>query len=64
MAREYEIRNNEGQLFCKCQTGDDGVHLVTKNCSISMQELIVKMQEPACGYRGRMNHKEMKRKIS
>ena len=30
MASEYEIRNEDGQLFCKCQTGDGDVRLVTE----------------------------------
>ena len=64
MASEYEIRNEDGQLFCKCQTGDGDVRLVTKNCSISMREFILKVHEPIHGHRGKMRrHKEIKDRI-
>lgn len=52
MASEYEIRNEDGQLFCKCQTGDGDVRLVTKNCSISMREFILKVHYHWCQTHG------------
>lgn len=47
MASEsYDIRTADGKLFCKCQNDDGDVRLVGKNCSMSMQELILKVHDP------------------
>ena len=55
MASEsYDIRTADGKLFCKCQNNDGDVRLVGKNCSMSMQELILKVHDPMYRRSGKM----------
>ena len=65
MASEsYEIRTADGKLFCKCLNNDGEVRLVGKNCSMSMQEFVLKVHDPAYRSRGkRRRPQEMKGSI-
>lgn len=43
---DYEIRTEDGKLFCRCQNNNGDVWLVGKNCSMSIQELVLKASNP------------------
>ncbi len=45
---EYEIRNENGELFCKCTRDSGGsIKMTVKGTSITLQELQVKALNPA-----------------
>ena len=44
---EYEIRNEKGELFCKCRRDSAGnIRMLVKGTSISLQELQEKALNP------------------
>ncbi len=44
---EYEIRNENGELFCKCRHDSAGnINMLVKGTSISLQELQAKALNP------------------
>lgn len=42
MTELYEIRTEDGKLFCKCERSGGEIRLLGKNCSISISELLQK----------------------
>ena len=45
---EYEIRNENGELFCKCRRDSDGgIRMIVKGTSITLQDLQAKALNPA-----------------
>lgn len=42
----YPIMTEDGKMFCKCRNDGENIELIGKNCSISIQELILKVSNP------------------
>ena len=46
MNESFDIRTSDGKLFCKCTKNDEEIQLCGKNCSMPLQELLLKIYDP------------------